>query len=56
LWRAWSREGRAKANPAVDEFDKRRRRNFFDTHGRAVSLRTLFAGTKWSHGRSNCKV
>src|SRR6266446_8983198 len=31
------------------------RRNFFDTPTRAVSLRTLFAGTKRSHGRSNCK-
>src|SRR5437667_12577303 len=32
-----------------------RRRNSFDTAMRAVSLRTLFAGTRWSHGRSNCK-
>ena|SRR5581483_22761 len=31
------------------------RRNFFDTTMRAVSLRTLFAGTRRSHGRSNCK-
>src|SRR6266540_1516191 len=30
-------------------------RNFFDTTMRAVSLRTLFAGTRRSHGRSNCK-
>src|SRR5439155_13546184 len=30
-------------------------RNFFDTQTRAVSLRTLFAGTKRSLGRSNCK-
>ena len=30
-------------------------RNFFDTMVRAVSLRTLFAGTRRSHGRSNCK-
>ncbi|OLD85345.1 MAG: hypothetical protein AUG81_12915 [Verrucomicrobia bacterium 13_1_20CM_4_54_11] len=30
-------------------------RNFFDTTMSAVSLRTLFAGTRRSHGRSNCK-
>ena len=30
-------------------------RNFFDTMMGAISLRTLFAGTKRSHGRSNCK-
>ena len=30
-------------------------RNFFDTTVRAVSLRTLFAGTRLSHGRSNYK-
>ena len=30
-------------------------RNFFDTTVPAVSLRTLFAGTRRSHGRSNWK-
>jgi hypothetical protein len=30
-------------------------RNFFDTTVGAVSLQTLFAGTRRSHGRSNCK-
>ena len=29
--------------------------NFFDTTMGAVSLRALFAGTRRSHGRSNCK-
>ena len=40
-------ERRLRAVPA--------KRNFFDTAMRAVSLRTLFAGTRRSHGRSNCK-
>src|SRR6516165_7092857 len=31
------------------------RQNFFDTTMGAVSFRTLFAGTRRSHGRSNCK-
>ena len=30
--------------------------NFFDTRRRTASLPTLFAGTKRSHGRSNCEV
>src|SRR5437899_1275597 len=42
--------GRAQRTPHAVAFQ-----NFFDTTMGAVSLRTLFAGTRRSHGRSNCK-
>src|SRR2546421_12345523 len=42
--------GRAQRTPHAVAFQ-----NFFDTTMGAVSLRALFAGTRRSHGRSNCK-